>query len=198
MKNTFSLIGIQVRRSDMVYFLAGFVLPPLLLFLLFYFLKYNGILENMNYLPLLLNGKRKLLYYFPVGFMEEFLFRGIIFGFIFHKTNNRIASILLSATIFAIPHAINTNAPTYILLLFSFVFGILACEMRCFTKSIWMSSAFHWTWNYSIVSVFIATNTNQFIYGWIIAEIIVLILLFSTLCKKIHNFQLSGNNTTEK
>lgn len=184
MKNTFSLIGIQARRSDIVYFLAGFVLPPILLFLLFFCLKYNDTLENVNYLPLLLNGKRKLLYYLAVGFMEEFLFRGIVFGLISQKTNNRIASILLSATIFAIPHAINTNAPAYILLLFSFVFGILACEMRCFTKSIWMSSAFHWTWNYSIVSVFIATNTNQFIYGWIIAEIMALILLFSVLCKR--------------
>lgn len=184
MKNTFSLIGIQVRRRDMIYFLAGLVLPPILLFLLFYCLKYNGTLENVKYLPLLLNGKRKVLYYFAVGFMEEFLFRGIVFGFISHRTNNRIAGILLSAAVFAIPHAINTNAPAYILLLFSFVFGILACEMRCYTKSIWMSSAFHWTWNYSIVSVFIATNTNQFIYGWIIAEIVILILWFSVLCRR--------------
>lgn len=184
MKNVLAVTGIQARKNDIVYFLIGMVLPPILLFLLFFGLKYNGTLENVDYLTLLLSGKRKSLYYLTVGFMEEFLFRGIVFGWILKKTDNRIVSILLSSAIFAIPHAINTNAPVYILLLFSFVFGILACEMRCFTKSIWMSSAFHWTWNYSIVSVFMETNSNQFIYGWITVEILTLVFLFYMLCKR--------------
>ena len=64
------------------------------------------------------------------------------------------------------------------------MFGILACEMRCFTKSIWMSTGFHWTWNYSIVSVFMATNTNQHIYGWITVEIILLATAFYWLMKR--------------
>lgn len=184
MKKFLSLAGIQVRKLDALYFLIGLVLPPILLFLLFSALQYHGTFGNAAYLTLLLNGKRKLLYYLAVGFMEEFLFRGIVLGLFYKKTNNRIVSALFSAIIFAIPHAINTNVPVSILLLFSFAFGILACEMRYFTKSIWMSSAFHWTWNYSIVSVFMATNTQQFIYGWITAEIIGLILLFSVLCKR--------------
>lgn len=184
MKKAFAVTGIQVRKRDILYFLIGMVLPPILLFLLFLCLKNDGTLENANYLGLLLSGKRKLLYYLAVGFLEEFLFRGIVFGLISQKTKNPIVSILLSAAIFAIPHGINTNAPAFILLMFSFSFGILACEMRCFTKSIWMSSAFHWTWNYSIVSVFMATNTNQLIYGWITAEIFALVLLFYALCKR--------------
>lgn len=192
MKSVFEIIGIKTKRSDFLNFLIGMVLPPILLSLLFFFLKHNSMLENSSYVALLLSGKRKLLYYWTIGFIEELLFRGIIFGVIFKKINNMIVNILLSAAIFAIPHAINPNAPFYIMLIFSFSFGILACEMRYFTKSIWMSSAFHWTWNYSIVSVFMTTNTNQFIYGWIIIEILTLVILFYVLCKSCqkHNRKL--------
>lgn len=192
MKNAFELAGIQVKKSDVLYFLIGMALPLLLLFLLFAGLKHSGVFGKWSYLTLLLSGKRKLLYYLAVGFVEELLFRGIVFGLLCKKINNILLSILLSAAVFAIPHSVNANIPVYILLGFSFAFGILACEMRCFTKSIWMSSAFHWTWNYSIVSVFMATNTSQFIYGWITIEICALALLFWGLCKKSSAFDFFG------
>ena len=128
MKNVCAATGIQVRKSDIAYFLIGMALPP----------------------------------------------------------------ILLSAAVFAIPHVINTNAPIHILLMLSFAFGILACEMRRFTKSIWMSSAFHWIWNYSIVNVFIAINSNHLIYEWITIEILVLALLFFVLCKGNAQFSDQG------
>lgn len=184
MKNFSTVAGIQFRKFDIYNILTGALLPPLLLFFIFLYLRFSGTLNNANYITLLLSGKKKLLYYLGIGIIEELLFRGIVFGFIGKKIKNITISILLSATIFAIPHSINANAPIYIMLMFSFVFGILACGMRCFTKSIWMSSAFHWTWNYCVVSVFMKTNTIQSIYGWITVEIAALALLFYLLCKK--------------
>lgn len=184
MKNFFQIAGIKLKKKDIVAFGVGMVLPLVLLFLLFVGLKQNGALDNMGYLELLLNGKRKLIYYFAVGLIEEFIFRGLLFGFLCKKTNRVLLSTVLSAIIFAVPHAVNSNIPVYVLLSFSFVFGISACEMRCLTKSIWMSTAFHWTWNYTIVNVFIETNTNQFIYLWIMIEVLILAISLYSLLKK--------------
>lgn len=183
MKKISNLSGLPLRKKDITTFLSGMMLPPIMLFLIFLGLRHNGILNDVNYFELLLGGRKKLIYYFVIGFIEEFLFRGLLFGFLCQKINNILVNILLTTAIFSFPHAINQNAPVSILLIFSFMFGILACEMRCFTRSIWMSTAFHWTWNYSIVSVFMATNTNQHIYGWITVEIIILATVFYWLMK---------------
>ena len=183
MKKISNLSGLPLRKKDITTFLSGMMLPPIMLFLIFLGLRHNGILNDVNYFELLLGGRKKLIYYFAIGFIEEFLFRGLLFGFLCQKINNILVNILLTTAIFSFPHAINQNAPVSILLIFSFMFGILACEMRCFTKSIWMSTGFHWTWNYSIVSVFMATNTNQHIYGWITVEIIILATVFYWLMK---------------
>ena len=183
MKKISNLSGLPLRKKDITTFLSGMMLPPIMLFLIFLGLRHNGILNDVNYFELLLGGRKKLIYYFVIGFIEEFLFRGLLFGFLCQKINNILVNILLTTAIFSFPHAINQNAPVSILLIFSFMFGILACEMRCFTRSIWMSTAFHWTWNYSIVSVFMATNTNHHIYGWITVEIIILATVFYWLMK---------------
>lgn len=183
MESFFRIAGIRLKKGDIPAFLIGMALPPILLFPVFSYLLYSGVLEHVSYIELLLNGKRKLIYYLAVGLMEEFLFRGLLFGFLCKKINNIPVSVLLAAMIFAILHVINSNAPVCVLLTFSFVFGIFACEMRCFTRSIWMSTAFHWMWNYSVVSVFMKTNTIQFIYWWITIEIIILALTLYWLLK---------------
>lgn len=183
MKNFCELSGLALRRKDITTFISGMMLPPIMLFLIFLGLRHGGILNDMNYFELLLGGRKKLIYYFAIGFIEEFLFRGLLFGFLCKKISCVPVDILLTTAVFSFPHAINQNAPVSILLIFSFMFGILACEMRCFTRSIWMSTAFHWTWNYSIVSIFMATNTNQYIYGWITIEIIILVAAFYWLMK---------------
>lgn len=184
MKRAMKLTGIQFRKRDLAFFVVGMALPLILLFLLFLMLRYRNALLSVTYFQMLLRGRGKLVYYLGVGLLEELLFRGVLFGFLFEKIKNVVWSALLSAVIFAVPHAINANIPIPVLLLFSFAFGILACEIRCYSKSIWMSTGFHWTWNYTIVSVFMATNTNRFLYGWITAEIVALSIVCYLLMKK--------------
>lgn len=178
------ICGVQAQKKDAVSFLIGMMLPWVLLFLLFWHLKSKGHLSDRSYVGLLVNGQKKLIYYFAVGFLEEFVFRGLLFGFLCQKVKRLHLSILLAAFIFALPHSVNANAPVPVLLLFSFGFGILACEMREVTGSIWMSTAFHWIWNYSIVSVFMETRTNPLIYRWITIEILILSLCFYFLMRK--------------
>lgn len=185
-ENFTEVVAIQFRRQDSALFVIGMALPPILLSLLYLRLRHSGVLIHADYLGLLLSGKRKLIYYLWLDFLKNF-FRGLLLGFLCRKIKNLLLNMLLSAVIFAIPHAINANMPTYVLLLFSFAFVILACEMRCFSKSIWMSTAFHWTWNDTVVSVFMATNTNQLIYIWITAEIVALVIAFYILIRKVKN-----------
>ncbi len=186
MQKFVKLVGVSLRKTDLPAFLIGMILPPVLMFLLFLNVKNNSALEQARYWELLQNGSRKLFYYLIVGLIEEFLFRGLLFGFLSKKIKQISLSVLLAALIFAIPHAVNSNASISILLIFSFIFGVLACEMRILTGSIWMSTAFHWTWNYSIVSVFMSTQTHPLIYGGITLEVSALALAFYALLKRQH------------
>ena len=34
--------------------------------------------------------------------------------------------------------------------IFPLLYGIVSAEMFVFSKSVWMSTGFHWLWNYSI------------------------------------------------
>ena len=169
--------GIQFRGIDAVYFLVGMIMPVVLLSFIFIIFKSNGTIGNTDFWLLLSDGKKKLVYYLGVGFIEELLFRGLLFGFVLRKIQSMPIRMLLSAIIFSIPHSINTTAPVYIMVLFSFLFGVLACEMLYYTGSLWLSTGFHWIWNYTIVHIFLVTDTNQFLYSWIIGEMLVLIPL---------------------
>ena len=170
-------LGIQFRRIDAVYFLIGMIMPVVLLSFIFIIFKSNGTIGNTDFWLLLSDGKKKLVYYLGVGFIEELLFRGLLFGFVLRKIQSMPIRMLLSAIIFSIPHSINTTAPVYIMVLFSFLFGVLACEMLYYTGSLWLSTGFHWIWNYTIVHIFLVTDTNQFLSSWIIGEMLVLIPL---------------------
>ena len=144
-------LGIQFRRIDAVYFLIGMIMPVVLLSFIFIIFKSNGTIGNTDFWLLLSDGKKKLVYYLGVGFIEELLFRGLLFGFVLRKVQSMPIRMLLSAIIFSIPHSINTTAPVYIMVLFSFLFGVLACEMLYYTGSLWLSTGFHWIWNYRLV-----------------------------------------------
>lgn len=38
--------------------------------------------------------------------------------------------------------------------IFPLLYGIVSAEMFVISKSVWMSTGFHWLWNYSITSVY--------------------------------------------
>ena len=69
--------------------------------------------------------------------------------------------------------------------IFPLLYGIVSAEMFVFSKSVWMSTGFHWLWNYSITSVFMKNGNLDLIYIWIIVEMIILIPLLYCAFKKI-------------
>ena len=90
--------------------------------------------------------------------------------------------------------------------IFPLLYGIVSAEMFVFSKSVWMSTGFHWLWNYSITSVFMKNGNLDLIYIWIIVEMIILIPLlycafynyFVGVCRCIFNFILTSKMLNKK
>ena len=178
-------IGLRFRKVDILNFVSGTFLAVLLVLLVYMIVKQNMIIENNNFLTLLIDGKNKLIYYFIVALLEELIFRGLFLGLILKKVKNIYIRLIVSALIFAVPHIANTdNISTIIMFIFPLLYGIVSGEMFIFSKSVWMSTGFHWLWNYSITSVFMKTGNLDLIYIWIIAEMIILIPLLYCAFKK--------------
>ena len=179
-------IGLRFRKVDILNFVSGIFLAVLLVLLVYMIVKQNMIIENNNFLTLLIDSKNKLIYYFIVALLEELIFRGLFLGLVLKKVNNIYVRLIVSALIFAVPHISNTdNISTIIMFIFPLLYGIVSAEMFVFSKSVWMSTGFHWLWNYSITSVFMKTGNLDLISIWIIVEMIILIPLLYCLFKKI-------------
>ena len=179
-------IGLRFRKVDILNFVSGIFLSVLLVLLVYMIVKQNMIIENNNFLTLLIDSKNKLIYYFIVALLEELIFRGLFLGLVLKKVNNIYVRLIVSALIFAVPHISNTdNISTIIMFIFPLLYGIVSAEMFVFSKSVWMSTGFHWLWNYSITSVFMKTGNLDLISIWIIVEMIILIPLLYCAFKKI-------------
>ena len=151
-------------------------MPIIVLFIVYSSVKSNIILQDTDFLSLLMNHKGKFIFYFFVSFIEEVIFRGIIFGLLLQKCKNKYLSCVIAALIFTLPHIFNTdNISVLVMFIFPFLYGIFANEMFYTTKSIWMPTGFHWLWNYTITSLFLVTGTQSFIYVHIIAAMIIMI-----------------------
>ena len=172
-------IGLYFRKIDFLNFAVGAIMPIIVLFIVYSSVKSNIILQDTDFLSLLMNHKGKFIFYFFVSFIEEFIFRGIIFGLLLQKCKNKYLSCVIAALIFTLPHIFNTdNISVLVMFIFPFLYGIFANEMFYTTKSIWMPTGFHWLWNYTITSLFLVTGTQSFIYVHIIAAMIIMIPLF--------------------
>lgn len=179
-------IGLRFRKVEILNFVSGIFLAVLLVLLVYMIVKQNMIIEDNNFLTLLIDSKNKLIYYFIVALLEELIFRGLFLGLVLKKVNNIYVRLIVSALIFAVPHIANTdNISTIIMFIFPLLYGIVSAEMFVFSKSVWMSTGFHWLWNYSITSVFMKTGNLDLIYIWIIVEMIILIPLLYCAFKKI-------------
>lgn len=169
-------VGLRFRKIDVIYFIIGMVLPTMMLFLVYLLVKPSMNLPDGNFLTLILMGQRKTVHYLVVAVLEEVIFRGILFGVLLKTIKNKKVACFLAALIFALPHMVNTDEiPLMVMFLFPLLYGILANEMFYVTESIWMPIGLHWMWNYTIVSVFLATGTQNLTYIWVIMEMLVMI-----------------------
>ena len=84
--------------------------------------------------------------------VEELIFRGVIFQVLFYKWN-KIGATIISSLLFLIAH-IFTGSTSFLLMLNTFIAGLLFCFMYIQTKSLWLPFSFHSFWNIGMFLVF--------------------------------------------
>ena len=120
-------IGLYFRKIDFLNFAIGAIMPIIVLFIVYSSVKSNIILQDTDFLSLLMNHKGKFIFYFFVSFIEEVIFRGIIFGLLLQKCKNKYLSCVIAALIFTLPHIFNTdNISVLVMFIFPFLFFIIS------------------------------------------------------------------------
>ena len=150
-KNDLSLIGLKaLNKKEVKNLILGLVMGIIAITLVFILILIsksgvlvNSLLEPRFSLSLVLY----LILFIFVGFAEELLSRGYIIGAMEVSNNNKWFAIMVSAVIFSLMHYDN-NGFSLIPFLNIFLVGILFGVMYVKTKSIWLSTGFHITWNF--------------------------------------------------
>ncbi|MDC0803598.1 type II CAAX endopeptidase family protein [Clostridium paraputrificum] len=150
-KKDLSLIGLKaLNKKEVKNLILGLVMgiAAITLAFILIIISKSGVLVNSLLEP---RFSLSLVVYFIlfifVGFAEELLSRGYIIGAMEVSSNNKLFAVMVSAVIFSLMHYGN-NGFSLIPFLNIFLVGILFGFMYVKTKSIWLSTGFHITWNF--------------------------------------------------
>lgn len=150
-KKDLSLIGLKaLNKKEVKNLILGLVMGIIAITLAFILIiiSKSGVLVNSLLEP---RFSLSLVVYFIlfifVGFAEELLSRGYIIGAMEVSNNNKWFAVMVSAVIFSLMHYGN-NGFSFIPFLNIFLVGILFGVMYVKTRSIWLSTGFHITWNF--------------------------------------------------
>lgn len=83
-------IGLYFRKIDFLNFAIGAIMPIIVLFIVYSSVKSNIILQDTDFLSLLMNHKGKFIFYFFVSFIEEVIFELQIGDFVEISYNGEI------------------------------------------------------------------------------------------------------------
>lgn len=97
----------------------------------------NSYSNLLNMLPLLI----------LAGFLEEYIFRGIIFKLTEEMLGTWLA-ILLQAALFGLIHAGNDNASAFSTFAIAVEAGILLVAVYMITRRLWIAIGLHFAWNW--------------------------------------------------
>ena len=73
-------IGLYFRKIDFLNFAVGAIMPIIVLFIVYSSVKSNIILQDTDFLSLLMNHKGKFIFYFFVSFIEEVFLEELFLG----------------------------------------------------------------------------------------------------------------------
>jgi len=98
-----------------------------------------------------INSHSNLLNMFPLlvlaGFIEEYIFRGIIFKLSEEMVGTWIA-IVIQAALFGLVHGGNVNATAFSTFAIAIEAGILLVAVYMLTRRLWMAIGVHFAWNW--------------------------------------------------
>ena len=127
------VIGL-LMGTILICFLVG-----LLILLGQYHIVVNKIKVN-NVIPILINIG------FYAGFVEELIFRGILFR-LFEEWLGSWVAIFISGLVFGFAHYTNPNATIFTSIAIALEAGILLSAIFIITRRLWMVIGFHFAWN---------------------------------------------------
>jgi membrane protease YdiL (CAAX protease family) len=87
------------------------------------------------------------------GFMEEMLFRGILFRWI-EEFAGSWAALVITSTLFGLAHILNPNATWFSSLAIAVEAGLLLGAAYMFTRSLWLPIGLHAAWNFTQGPIF--------------------------------------------
>jgi membrane protease YdiL (CAAX protease family) len=102
---------------------------------------------------------------------EELFFRGFSFQALIHNIGPRWA-MLVAATVFGLAHLGNPN-PTLLSIVNTVLAGVWLCTAYLATRSLWLSTALHCSWNLSMVLFFglpVSGLTTFAQLGWLAGQ----------------------------
>ena len=104
------------------------------------------------------------------GFIEEVIFRGIIFRIMQESLGSWIA-IAVSAALFGFGHAANPNATLYSSVAIALEAGILLAAAFMFTRRLWLAIGLHFAWNFTQGVIFGVAVSGHDVRGLLNAQL---------------------------
>lgn len=126
-----------------------------------------------------------------VGLSEELMFRGIVLRGLLEK-NSLFVSMLLSALLFSLLHAVNVLAGLPISsmvmqLILTFLFGMVFAPMAIKIGNITPLIIYHWLWDFCLISApLIGFEHRNITTGALIIEMMLCIALWISLKKRVN------------
>ena len=151
-KQTFLSVGLNVAKTSKWQASFGFLLGALIMFFAYLSLLFFNQITYSNITFVLIDFILSLFIYFFVSINEELFIRGYVLNNLASSMNKYVA-LLISAVLFGLMHLANPNIN-----LLSFInlvlAGILIGLPYLYTKNLWFSIAFHFSWNFFQGTVF--------------------------------------------
>jgi len=94
-----------------------------------------------------------------VGFAEEMMFRGVVFG-VTERSLGAKAAIVISALVFSVAHMPNDGVSVLAMAVLA-AYGVLQAALYMVTRRLWVCIGTHIAWNYCVSQVFSSTVSGH-------------------------------------
>lgn len=135
------------KKRIIIHYIIGTLIGIILISSVVFILLWSGNIELIKAQTV---NKLIIVLVIPIwmfqSFMEEYIFRGLLFTSINKKLNITL-TIIITSILFSLCHIANTGV-SIIAILNIFLFGILCGLLAYIMKDIYLVSAIHFAWNY--------------------------------------------------
>ena len=108
--------------------------------------------QTREWPPLLRGFMITSLFFLIAGAVEELIFRGFAFQALIHNLGGP-AAIAITSLVFGLAHVQNPDASVFSTINTTLA-GIWLAVAYLITRSLWLATALHWSWNFAMVFIF--------------------------------------------